>query len=73
MVPVNDFTLGEHSASIDLLLKGQDDIYKRLGEIERALNIRAGERAGIKFVAAAIAFLTSVGSTLVALFATGKL
>jgi hypothetical protein len=40
----NDFNLGRHEALIEQLVRGQNQIFARLGDVENILAERRGER-----------------------------
>jgi hypothetical protein len=46
--------IGEHDATLDFLVRGQAKIFERLDSIDKTLNIREGERRGIKLMFAGI-------------------
>lgn len=62
MMPPNDFMLGEHAATIDMLVRGQQEMGKDIGEIKDILSARDGERGALRWIATTGAGV--VGATL---------
>jgi hypothetical protein len=61
--------VGEHDATLDFLVRGQAKIFERLDSIDRTLNIREGERRGIKIMFAGLSVVGGLlGAKLSALF-----